>query len=190
MLPMAEPSVEVAVDVTFLRMDEPSVGPAHPLSDGMRIERVARCSVPFYRYLYETVGGPWLWWMRRAATDQELASVLSHPQIFVHVLYGGGEPLGFYELDARSSAAANLAYFGLMPQVIGRGLGRAFLRCAIDDCWAFRRPSVTVNTCTADHPRALPTYQAMGFRRLRTVREVWPVPVRLGMRIPDHLRIG
>jgi len=189
-LPMAEPCVEVAVDVTFLRMDEPSVGPAHPLSDGMRIERVARCSVPFYRYLYETVGGPWLWWMRRAATDQELASVLSHPQIFVHVLYGGGEPLGFYELDARSSAAANLAYFGLMPQVIGRGLGRAFLRCAIDDCWAFRRPSVTVNTCTADHPRALPTYQAMGFRRLRTVREVWPVPVRLGMRIPDHLRIG
>lgn len=187
---MAEPCVDVAVDVTFLRMDAPPAAPAPPLPQGMRIERVARCSVPFYRYLYDTVGGPWLWWMRRAASDAEIAAILSHPAIHVHVLYGGGEPMGFYELDARAPAAVNLSYFGLVPHAIGKGIGRAFLRAAVEDCWAFRRPAVTVNTCTADHPRALPGYLAAGFRRTRTIREVWPVPIRLGMRIPDHLRLG
>jgi hypothetical protein len=48
---------------------------------------------------------------------------------------------------------------------------------------------MTVNTCTADHPRALPTYLRAGFQKVRQVREVWDVPLRLGLRIPDHLRI-
>ncbi len=189
-LTMAEPCAEVAVDVTFLRMDMPPVNRPAPLPEGMSVAAVPHCSVPFYRYLYDTVGGPWLWWMRRAAGDAEIAALMAHPRISVHVLYGGGEPIGFYEIDGRATGAANLSYFGLMPWQIGKGVGGAFLRHAVDACWALGRPSVTVNTCTADHPRALPRYQAIGFRRLRTVREIWPVPLRLGMRIPDHLRIG
>ena len=46
---------------------------------------------------------------------------------------------------------------------------------------------MTVNTCTADYPRALPTYLRAGFRTLRQVRELWNVPLRLGMRIPERL---
>ena len=46
---------------------------------------------------------------------------------------------------------------------------------------------MTVNTCTADHARALPTYLRAGFRPLRQVREIWDVPTRLGLRIPAHL---
>ena len=48
---------------------------------------------------------------------------------------------------------------------------------------------MTVNTCTADHPRALPTYIRAGFRPVRHVREVWNVPVRLGLRIPPGLQV-
>ena len=48
---------------------------------------------------------------------------------------------------------------------------------------------MTVNTCTADHPRALPTYIRAGFRPVRAVKEVWNVPVRLGLRIPEALRV-
>ena len=76
-----------------------------------------------------------------------------------------------------------------MPHAIGNGIGRALLRQAIDTAWAERPRALTVNTCTADHPRALPNYISAGFRPLRTVREVWPVPNRLGLRIPDRLRI-
>ena len=187
---MAEPCVEVTVDVTFLRMDAPPVSRPRPLPEDMRVETLTRCSVPYYRFLYDTVGAPWLWWMRRAASDAEIAAILGHPSISIHVLYGAGEPIGFYELDHRATGATNLAYFGLMPWVIGKGVGSAFLRHAVDACWSLGRPSVTVNTCTADHPRALPSYLAAGFRTTRVVREVWPVPLRLGMRIPDHLRLG
>ena len=184
---MAEPVLQVAVDVTFLRMDAPPTDPPRPLPDGVRVDRALHCSVPFYRYLYDTVGEPWLWWMRRTATDAELAALLSMPAISVHVLVKDGEPAGFYELDRRNAGAVNLAYFGLMPWAIGAGLGRAFLRHAVDEAWAAGRPAVTVNTCTADHPRALPAYLAAGFQRLRTVREVWPVPKRLGLKVPEHL---
>jgi hypothetical protein len=49
---------------------------------------------------------------------------------------------------------------------------------------------LTVNTCTADHPRALPNYLKAGFRKLRTVHEEWPVPVSLGLRIPPRFLLG
>ena len=49
--------------------------------------------------------------------------------------------------------------------------------------------ALTVNTCTADHPRALPGYLRAGFRPLRAVREVWDVPNQLGLSIPERLRV-
>ncbi len=48
---------------------------------------------------------------------------------------------------------------------------------------------MTVNTCTADHPRALPAYLRAGFRVLRTQHEEWNVPPHLGLEIPDRLRL-
>jgi GNAT superfamily N-acetyltransferase len=180
----------VAVDVTFLRMDRPPADPATPLPKGTAVVRVAGCAVPFYRFLYNTVGNDYVWWLRRAAADEEIAAILRHPGVSIHVLYRGGQPAGFYELDRRPMHGINLAYFGLMPHAVGRGLGRAFLRHAVDSAWAEAPRLLTVNTCTADHPRALPAYLSVGFRTVRTVREIWPVPVRLGLRIPRHLLAG
>jgi hypothetical protein len=60
----------------------------------------------------------------------------------------------------------------------------------VDDAWRDAQRGVTVNTCTADHPRALPNYLAAGFIRLRTEREIWNVPNRLGLPIPERLRAG
>lgn len=187
-LSLVEPVTRVAVDVTFLRMAAPPTGPAPALPEGCRVERVARCTVAFYRYLYNTVGQDYVWWLRRAAGDGEIAAILHDPAVSVHVLYQGGAPAGFFELERRREAGAvNIAYFGLLPHAVGTGVGRAFLRHAIHTGWAEGCSLLTVNTCTADHPRALPNYLAAGFTRLRTVREVWPVPVRLGLTLPSHL---
>ena len=183
----AEPVARLKVQVTFLRMDAPPTSPAPALPGDARVESVRHCSVPFYRYLYNMEGEPWLWWMRRIATDAELAGLLAHPSVSLHVLMRDGEPAGFYELDHRAGQAVNLSYFGLVPWAIGTGLGAAFLRHAVDDAWRIGLPAVTVNTCNADHPRALPGYLAAGFRKLRAIEEVWPVPLSLGMRIPAHL---
>jgi DNA-binding CsgD family transcriptional regulator len=51
-----------------------------------------------------------------------------------------------------------------------------------------RPRAVTVNTCNADHPRALPLYLRAGFVKVRSVDEVWEIPDRVGLTVPDRLK--
>jgi GNAT superfamily N-acetyltransferase len=123
----------------------------------------------FYRYLYHTVGEPWLWFERRQVDDESLRAIISDDNIAVVVLYFGGVPAGFAEIDARAIAskprnATLLAYFGLVPDFIGCGLGRFFLDATIQLAWEqFPADRLIVRTCTLDHPAALPLYQKCGF---------------------------
>ncbi|MCX7932762.1 MAG: GNAT family N-acetyltransferase [Rhodovarius sp.] len=171
-------------------MDQPPREAPPPLPAGAMLLAVPDCTVPFYRYLYNTVGQDYVWWLRRTLTDRQLAEILAHPGLSVHVLWLKGEPAGFFELDRARAPVTNLAYFGLMPWAIGRGLGFLLLRHAIATAWAEGCAALTVNTCTADHPRALPNYLRAGFRRVRVVREDWPVPAALGLPIPPRLKVG
>ncbi len=176
----------VRVDVTFLRMDRPPAG-APPLPATTQVQDVPRCTVPFYRYLYNTVGQDHVWWLRRTLSDRQLAEILGAPGLSVHVLWLKGEPAGFYELDRAPAPVTNLSYFGLLPWALGHGLGIALLHHAIGRAWADGCNALTVNTCTADHPRALPNYLRAGFRKTRVISEEWPVPSNIGLRIPAHL---
>ena len=181
-------TTRIAVNVTFLRMDRSPDAPAPKLPSTVTVQTLGAPTVAFYRFLYATVGGPHCWWLRRITPDNEIAALLASPAISIHVLYRDGEPGGFYELDARTGHDVNLAYFGLMPHLIGKGLGEAFLRHAIDAAWMLSPNQLRVNTCTADHPRALPAYLRAGFKPMRTVREMWDIPDALGMPIPATLR--
>lgn len=183
-----EPTTKVRVRVTFLRMEQRGPAP-RPLPADTTLVRLARCSLPFYRYLYGTVGGPYVWWLRRTLNDEALASLLRHPAVSVHVLYRGGEPAGFFELDASAKPVVNLSYFGLVPDATGQGLGVGFLDAAVQAAWDQGARAITVNTCTADHPRALPNYLRAGFQKARVIDEYWDVPNRLGLVIPAHLRV-
>lgn len=184
----AEPVAEVAVVVTFLRMDAPPTTPAPALPDNAVVLREPECTVKLYRELYDGVGADYLWWLRRTMPDRQLAALLRDPATAIHVLYHDGRIAGFYELDRGNAPLVNLSYFGLMPHAVGLHMGYAFLRHAIATAWAGGTRALTVNTCTADHPRALPTYLRAGFRTIRQIREDWDVPVRLGLAIPDRLR--
>ncbi len=42
-----------------------------------------------------------------------------------------GNPAGMAELEFRDAAAGQLAYFGLMPDFVGRGLGYFFIHHAV-----------------------------------------------------------
>lgn len=183
-----DPVTRVAVTVTFLRMDRrpAEAGPALP--SHVKVEQLDVCSVGHYRRLYNTVGAPYLWWLRRMMPDAELAALLARNDVSIHVVTMDGVEAGFYELDASYWPVVNLSYFGLMPNAVGQGFGTAFLHHAIDEAYAMGARAITVNTCTADHPRALPAYQRAGFRPIRQVRERWDVPVRLGLKVPDHLQ--
>lgn len=188
-LAQQDPCVRVGVVVTFLRMDAPPTDISRKLPQNAEVRRDRWCTVEQYRMLYNTVGAPYVWWLRRIVPDHVLAAMLRDARVSIHVLHVDGEPAGFYELDRTPWPSVNLSYFGLMPRAVGRGMGLAFLRNAVDAAWSMGPRAMTVNTCTADHPRALPTYIRTGFRPVRQVREEWNVPVRLGLEIPDALRI-
>lgn len=121
----------------------------------------------FYRYLYYHVGIHWNWEMRLRLSDVALAKAVHSPEVEITVLYVDGSPAGFYEINRAKPKTTDLAYFGMMPHVHGRGLGKWFLSAAIDACWANDPERITVNTCTLDHPAALPLYQKMGFKPTR-----------------------
>ncbi|UPY38111.1 GNAT family N-acetyltransferase [Sediminicoccus sp. KRV36] len=190
LMKLVEPTTRIAVDVTFLRMDKRPADPGAPLPEGLVVEQLfPRCGVPLYRELYATVGHEYVWWLRRTLSDRDLDALLSDRAISIHVLRDAEGILGFYELDRRGWPIMNLAYFGLYPRGMGGGIGMALLRHAIAAAWKEEPAALTVNTCTADHPRALPNYLKAGFHKLRTVREEWPVPDRLGLPIPERLKI-
>lgn len=67
------------------------------------------------------------------------------------------------ELEFKDAVAAQVAYFGLMPEFVGRKLGYFFLYHAVSIAWSKPISSLLINTCTLDHPRALPLYQRIGF---------------------------
>lgn len=126
-----------------------------------------RCEKPpldFYRYLHGAVGKPHFWISRQKLSDQALSAIIHDDQVELYVLYRAGAPAGFFELDFRQSPQAELSFLGLVPDAIGRGLGRFLLCEAVSMAWSRNPVRLIVQTCTLDHPRALPLYQRSGFR--------------------------
>ncbi|RDD63966.1 GNAT family N-acetyltransferase [Ferruginivarius sediminum] len=153
------------VTITYLEMTSPPQdAPPHPPA-GQRVAlmRAERPPVSFYRFLYNTIGAAWLWWERRALDDEALARVIQDDRVEIYVLYVDGVPAGYAELDRRAEPEIDLAYFGVMPEYIGRGFGRYLLGSAIHMAWSYAPERLTVNTNTLDHPRALSLYQKAGF---------------------------
>jgi GNAT superfamily N-acetyltransferase len=160
----------VDVVVTHLEMEARPAYPRPHLPPGPVAALVAaeRAPVWYFLDLYRRVGEDYDWTDKLAAPGEELAAFLHDPAVTLYTFIRDGWPHGFFVLDGRGTPSCNLAYFGLVPEAIGRGLGTFLLQTAVHMAWD--RPGVarvTVNTNTLDHPRALPLYQKAGFLPVR-----------------------
>lgn len=74
-----------------------------------------------------------------------------------------------------------LAFFGLVEEAVGAGLGRALMAQAL--ARAFARPirRLFVHTCTFDHPRAVDFYRACGFEPYKFAIELTRDPRLVGL---------
>ena len=161
----------LAVTRTYLEMRSPGdLLPAREPAPGPRIERVGGCSTSFWRYLYTEVGRGHHWTDRLTWTDAEVADYLGNGNVTLHVLYVEHAPAGYYELRRHDDGSMEIAYFGLLPEYTGRGLGGWMLTRAVQDAWARGATRVWLHTCTLDHPAALANYLARGFQVTRTER--------------------
>ena len=154
---------------TYLEMRDPSELQAALSGDPLvRIEEQRDCSVELFRMLYVEVGKNYHWIDRLPWTDEEIGAHLARPENSIWLMTYDSEIAGYFELRTCEDGATEIAYFGLMPEFIGRGLGRHLLTCATQQAWTDGARRVWLHTCTLDDPAALPTYLKRGFSPFKT----------------------
>jgi GNAT superfamily N-acetyltransferase len=151
------------VKTTYLQMVARPERVVPPPRGGLAVVHAKKQPVAYYRFLYDGVGRDYDWTIRKKLSDAELAALLNDPRLEVHVLMAEGIPAGFAELDRRTEGEIELVQLGLMPELIGQGLGRFFLQWTIDKAWSYGPRRFWLHTCTKDHPAALPNYLKAGF---------------------------
>lgn len=120
--------------------------------------------------MYRAVGADFYWLDRVAWTDEQWRHEVDRAGVELWTARIGEAIAGYFELHAEIDAV-ELKYFGLTRQFIGQGLGGPLLSAAVRRAVSLGPGRVTLNTCTLDHPAALPNYLARGFAAIRTERQ-------------------
>lgn len=157
-------------------------------SEKLRVQELTQRTWQFNRDMYFAVDEKWNWTDKRPWTDDQWRDYASDPNLRTFAGYFDHKVAGYFELyrsadgsltsrhqrsevGGQNQDAVEIAYFGLLPEFIGRGLGGALLSSAIENAWNCSPPPsrVWVHTCNRDHSSALANYQARGFRIYKTV---------------------
>jgi GNAT superfamily N-acetyltransferase len=154
---------ELAAIVTSLEMWErpkPRPLPASPL----RLLRWKEPRASAYRTLFNRVGAPWLWFSRLLLDDAGLEAIIRDPAVEISaVVDRNGIEIGLLELDFRVDGECEIAFFGLVPELAGKGHGNWLMAQALASGWRKDVVRMWVHTCTLDHPGALGFYRRHGF---------------------------
>lgn len=165
------------VTTTYLEMtDRSRLRPARPPKVEYRLVRVELPSPELNRFLYAAVGADWCWYSRLSWDDAQWLAYLDRPELETWVAEVAGAPAGYFELERQSGGNVQIAYFGLLPDFIGKGIGGALLSEAIARAWTMGAARVWVHTCTLDHPQACNNYLARGFKVFRTEEALEELP--------------
>ena len=167
------PPGKLRMVITYLEMtSHPNYPHTSSRAENLSVIRSHKPNAGFYRYLYDAVGRDSLWYERNLLSDEALEEIIQHPKIRLYVLYLNGTPAGYCELDFRVDKEVEIAYFGLIPEFMGRGLGTYFLRWSVNTTWSENPKRVWVHTCNFDAPHALATYQKAGFSVYEQTEEI------------------
>ncbi len=162
--------------VTSLEMTSRPPLRALPASD-LRLEAWHTPHAEKYRTLYRRIGEPWLWFSRLEMNDETLIETIHDAKVRIWaVVDRRGIEVGILELDFRSDGACEIAFFGLVPELGGKGHGKWLMAMALQLGWAEAGVQrMWVHTCTLDGPSALTFYQKAGFtayqRQLETFKD-------------------
>jgi GNAT superfamily N-acetyltransferase len=171
---------KIASVVTYLEMRTPPAPVARTPSP-FEVRRVERPDPDWYRTLFQRIGSDWLWFSRLQLTDRELRTIIHDDRVDVLTLSADDEPGGLLELDRRDVPDIEIALFGIVPDLMGRGAGRALMQAGLDRAWSFAPQRLWLHTCSLDHPRAMGFYLRAGFIAYKRAIEVADDPRRSGV---------
>ena len=171
------PAGHVGAVVTHLEMiDRPAPGPVP--DSPLRLERRPDPDLGGYRRLFERIGAPWLWYSRLALNDAALRAAIGELHV---VIDGAGAEVGMLELDFHTAGECLIRFLGLVPALAGRGHGGWLFAETLALAWRSEVRRVHLNTCSLDHPAALPAYLKAGFSPWRRAFESFPDPRLTGL---------
>lgn len=179
------PEGKIAAVVTYLEMtSRPEIRAGDP-PPGFRLVRQSPVDAAAYREVFKAVGEPWLWFARLDLSDDALHRLLNAQSAEVWFLMKDSQAKGLLELDREYWPDVEIAYFGLTPDILGRGAGGWMMRRALEMIWAQFPSRVWLHTCTLDHPKAVAFYLKHGFRAFARAIEVADDPRVTGKLRPD-----
>ncbi|MBT4798689.1 MAG: GNAT family N-acetyltransferase [Verrucomicrobia bacterium] len=118
---------------------------------------------------YREVGGDWQWVDRLNWTDNQWEKWVSRENLRTWIARLGTEAAGYVEMEIQEGGNIEIVYFGLLPLMIGKGIGGGVLSLAIREAWKIKGTQrVWLHTCSEDHPHALGNYEKRGFRLFKT----------------------
>jgi GNAT superfamily N-acetyltransferase len=150
--------------------------PARTSASHFDLVRVDLACPEFNRFLYASVGAEWWWYSRLGWDYARWLAYLDRSELETWVAYVRGTPAGYFELERQDGGDIELAYFGVMPSFIGKGIGGALLSSAVLRAWDMGAARVWVHTCTLDHPQACRNYQARGFEIFKVEDAIEDLP--------------
>jgi GNAT superfamily N-acetyltransferase len=150
---------------THLQITDPA-GLQPPRRPPLRAYELERVSDPrLNQWFYERVGADWAWTDRLAWSEDQWRAWEARVETWQVAI--GGERGGYFELEPyERGRLVQLAYFGLLPEYHGLGIGGHVLTAAIRRGFELG-PKVAVSTNTLDGPHALANYLARGMRIVR-----------------------
>ena len=157
------PPGKLAAIVTYLEMRTPPPPELHPTTSEFVIRRLKAPDLDWYRDLFRRIGEPWLWFSRLRMRDDELQAIIHSDDVDIFALSYNEVDAGLLEFDRRRMPDIQLTFFGIVPELIGKGAGRALLQYGLAAEWKRHPQRVWLHTCTHDHPRALEFYGKAGF---------------------------
>jgi GNAT superfamily N-acetyltransferase len=130
----------------------------------LEVKQLLSPSPELNRFFYTSVGKDWYWTDRLSWSEEQWLEYVNRPELETWVGYVSGQQAGYFELEMQSGANVEIVYLGLLPEFVGKGIGKQLLTTAIERAWQIGARRVWLHTNTRDHPHSLPNYQARGFR--------------------------
>ncbi|WP_181165510.1 GNAT family N-acetyltransferase [Mesorhizobium sp. B2-4-12] len=169
------PAGKIVNAVTWMEARAPVPGLARPLA----MTRITKPDTASYRATFLEIGTPWLWDRAAEMTDAEIATHFSDPRQHIYYAHDeSGAHVGMVELRVAENSEIEITYFGLLPSLTGRGLGKRLMAGALGQAWSLGPSRIWLHTSSIDHHSVIGFYRACGFE-----------PYAAGFEITDDPRI-
>jgi len=127
--------MEIEVTTTELEMLSPrEFKPKTPPRSEVAVIKVEIPTPAINHFFFVNVGRPWKWYSRLKWTLADWKALVEKETTPTWIGYIQGSPFGYIELDQQGDNV-EIAFFGLLPQYVEKGLGGFLLSEAIRLAW-------------------------------------------------------